>query len=66
MLNGPPDERLGVGLEIVLEVDSVKEAYQRARGYPGAVASELKQRPWGLFDFRAVDPDGYYIRVTSR
>jgi lactoylglutathione lyase len=25
-----------------------------------------QQRPWGLWDFRIVDPDGYYLRVTSR
>ena len=22
-------------------------------------------RPWGQTDFRLIDPDGYYIRVTS-
>jgi lactoylglutathione lyase len=25
-----------------------------------------QQRSWGLRDFRIVDPDGYYLRVTSR
>jgi hypothetical protein len=23
-------------------------------------------RPWGLRDFRVADPDGYYLRVTTR
>jgi hypothetical protein len=25
----------------------------------------LTSRPWGLRDFRLVDPDGYYWRVTE-
>jgi uncharacterized glyoxalase superfamily protein PhnB len=24
----------------------------------------LRERPWGLRDFRVVDPDGYYLRIT--
>jgi hypothetical protein len=27
---------------------------------------DLQPRPWGLEDFRLVDPDGYYLRVTFR
>lgn len=23
-------------------------------------------RPWGLKDFRICDPDGYYLRITSK
>ncbi len=26
----------------------------------------LLVRPWGLTDFRVADPDGYYLRITSR
>jgi catechol 2,3-dioxygenase-like lactoylglutathione lyase family enzyme len=56
----------GVGVEIVLEVDDVA-AYRRrveVSGYP--VLDELQARPWGLTDFRIADPDGYYLRITSR
>jgi predicted enzyme related to lactoylglutathione lyase len=60
------DSRRGIGVEIVLEVDDILAAYQRAKrsGYP--IHAELQDRPWGLTDFRLIDPDGYYIRVTSR
>lgn len=60
------DSRRGIGIEIVLEVDDVFALYQRAKqsGYP--IHVELGDRPWGLTDFRLIDPDGYYIRVTSR
>ncbi|MBX6353600.1 MAG: VOC family protein [Thermoflavifilum sp.] len=59
-------ERKGVGVEVVLEVEDVNAAYQRvaAAGYP--VAEPLMVRPWGLTDFRVMDPDGYYLRITSR
>jgi catechol 2,3-dioxygenase-like lactoylglutathione lyase family enzyme len=56
----------GVGVEIVIEVDDIAALHDRvaASGYP--IASGLKRRPWGATDFRVVDPDGYYLRPTSR
>jgi uncharacterized glyoxalase superfamily protein PhnB len=54
-----------VGVELVLEVDDVDADRARvgAAGWP--VAEDLTQRPWGLRDFRLLDPDGYYWRVTT-
>ena len=60
------DERLGLGVEIVIETDDVDAAYQRALASGYRLAGELGQRSWGLRDFRVVSPDGYYVRVTSR
>ena len=54
------------GVELVLEVGDV-QAYRRrvqASGYP--IATEVEERPWGEVDFRLRDPDGYYLRITSR
>lgn len=58
-------ERRGLGVEIVLGVVDVEAAHKVAKtcGHP---VSELVNQPWGLRDFRVTDPDGYYIRVTSR
>ncbi|MEO5806579.1 DUF1003 domain-containing protein [Devosia sp.] len=57
-------ERLGRGVEIVLEVDDVEADFARAQSLqPGC---ELTSQPWGLRDFRVIDPDGYYVRVTGR
>jgi predicted enzyme related to lactoylglutathione lyase len=55
----------GLGVEIVLEVADVaaEEARVRAAGY--SVVEPLRDRPWGLADFRLTDPDGYYLRITS-
>ena len=54
------------GVELVLEVDDLDEEHARvtAAGWP--LAEDLADRPWGLRDFRLLDPSGYYWRVTSR
>ncbi|MGO7802968.1 VOC family protein [Rhizobium ruizarguesonis] len=58
-------QRVGLGVEIVLKAGDVEDAYRAAKesGWP---VSDLALQPWGLRDFRLVDPDGYYVRVTSR
>ena len=36
-------------------------------GMPAGRSSEdIVRRPWGLQDFRVIDPDGYYLRITHR
>ncbi|MFB2562190.1 VOC family protein [Rhizobium sp. IMFF44] len=64
-LRAASGERLGLGIEIVLSVEDVEGFYNVAKGGDHLI-SELAFQPWGLRDFRIVDPDGYYIRVTSR
>lgn len=59
--------RRGLGAEIVLEVDDVRACFEevKAAGY-NRILSPPRQQLWGLTDFRLADPDGYYLRVTSR
>jgi aminoglycoside 2'-N-acetyltransferase I len=54
------------GVEVVLEVDDVVAERDRvlAAGWP--LDEDLVHRPWGVEDFRLLDPDGYYLRVTAR
>ena len=61
-----PHERPGRGVEFVLETDDIVAtcAHTLAQGWP--LSSEMKHQPWGLTDFRILDPDGYYWRITSR
>jgi lactoylglutathione lyase len=59
-------ERPGQGVEIVLEVDDIEATYQHVVSEKWPRSAELMPRPWGLTDFRLLDPDGYYWRVTSR
>ncbi len=58
--------RRGLGVEIVLEVDDLDAYHARvlASGHP--VSKPLRELPWGLRDFRIIDPDGYYLRITSQ
>ena len=56
----------GAGVEIVLEVEDLDEAAAGVERYGHPVAEPPQERPWGLRDFRLADPDGYYIRVSSR
>jgi lactoylglutathione lyase len=54
------------GVELVLEVDDVAGERDRvlAAGWP--LEEDLRERPWGLADFRILDPAGYYLRITGR
>jgi lactoylglutathione lyase len=54
------------GVELVLEVDDIGAERDRvvAAGWP--LDENLQHRSWGLTDFRILDPDGYYLRITDR
>jgi len=54
------------GVEIVLEVDDVAAELGRVVATGWSIEEALVRRPWGLDDFRIVDPDGYYLRLTNR
>jgi hypothetical protein len=66
---------LPVGVRFELFVEDVERslafygaAFARARDAAvtyGGQFEPLSARPWGQTDFRLIDPDGYYIRVTS-
>lgn len=45
-------------------VADVESYYQKVKAL-AEVVGPLRLRPWGLKDFRIVDPFGYYLRVTS-
>jgi len=65
-----PDARAArlppAGVELVLEVDDVAAERDRvvAAGWP--LEEGLQDRPWGLTDFRILDPAGHYLRITDR
>jgi lactoylglutathione lyase len=54
-----------VGVELVLEVDDLDAERERvvAAGWP--LSDDLTEQSWGLRDFRLLDPDGYYWRITT-
>ncbi len=55
----------GVGVELVLEISDIDQFHSRMQQAGVAIHEPLKEQPWGATDFRMVDPDGYYWRITS-
>jgi catechol 2,3-dioxygenase-like lactoylglutathione lyase family enzyme len=64
--NARAARRPPAGVELVLEVDDVAAERDRvlAAGWP--LDDDLRDQSWGLRDFRVLDPDGYYLRITNR
>jgi predicted enzyme related to lactoylglutathione lyase len=53
------------GIELVLEVDDLRAEHDRVVGAGWSLAEPLQDRPWGLADFRVLDPAGHYLRITG-
>jgi lactoylglutathione lyase len=58
--------RPATGVELVLEVDDLDEDYARVAAARWPLTEDLADQPWGLRDFRLLDPSGYYWRITNR
>lgn len=58
--------RKGTGIEIVLEVEDIDAYYKHVTDATYPIQTALKHRPWGQTDFRIVDPEGYFLCITSR
>ena len=50
---------------VVLEVEELDADRARVTAAAWPVTEELTSRPWGLRDFRLLDPHGYYWRITT-
>jgi lactoylglutathione lyase len=57
---------LPTGTELVLEIDDLTAERDRIIAADWPLDEDLTERPWGLTDFRLYDPDGYYLRVTTK
>jgi lactoylglutathione lyase len=62
----PATRNLPGGVEIVIEVDDLAAAHRRVVDGGWPLAEDLVERPWGLTDFRVLDPAGYFLRITDR
>lgn len=60
----PKDSKRGYGVELVIMVDDIEKYYEQVKEFANVV-EPLTLKPWGLKDFRAVDPAGYYLRFTT-
>ncbi len=60
------DRRPPTGVELVLEVDDLEADRERVAQNGWPLEDDITHRPWGLSDFRVLDPSGYYWRITTR
>ena len=63
----PKDTPRGYGVEIIISVTNIDDFYRTFTEEHGMdfVTEELIMQPWGTKDFRAVDPNGYYLRFNE-
>ena len=55
----------GKGVEIIVAVQNVEKMYEHVVERKYLIESSLQKQTWGMKDFRLIDPDGYYLRITS-
>lgn len=57
----------GIGVEICLYVEDseLDDLYARVARECSTKIETLVEQPWGARDFRVVDPDGYYVRISG-
>ncbi|MGE7183216.1 VOC family protein [Peribacillus sp. NPDC006672] len=56
----------GIGVELILLCENIEKIYENFISlYPSSIESKLKKQEWGLVDFRVMDPDGYYFRIST-
>ncbi|PKQ27122.1 MAG: glyoxalase/bleomycin resistance/extradiol dioxygenase family protein [Actinobacteria bacterium HGW-Actinobacteria-4] len=60
------DRQPATAVEIVIEVDDVEAERDHVLAAGWKLDADLVARPWGVTDFRILDPDGYYLRITER
>jgi catechol 2,3-dioxygenase-like lactoylglutathione lyase family enzyme len=58
-------ERIGKGIEIVLVTEDLEQVYDQVLASRWPLSTPMTHQPWGMTDFRLIDPDGCYIRVTG-
>ncbi len=57
----------GYGVEISIPVENIDEYYSKVvKSLPQkSIFQKLKLQPWGVKDFRLVDPFGYFLRINE-
>ncbi|WP_026690486.1 VOC family protein [Alteribacter aurantiacus] len=56
----------GKGFELIIVVDHLEDVYERCLAHNYPIAVDIEEYEWGVRGFKLVDPDGYFLRVTSK
>lgn len=56
----------GNGFEFIIVVDELEKVYQRCLDKDYPIEVETENYPWDMRGFKIADPDGYFLRITSK
>lgn len=56
----------GNGFELIIVVDELEKVYQRCLDNNYPIEVDVEEYPWKMRGFKIADPDGYFLRVTSK
>ncbi|PDZ52071.1 lactoylglutathione lyase [Bacillus sp. AFS094611] len=55
----------GNGFELIIVVNRIEEVYERCKENRCTIQEEIQTYSWEMRGFKIVDPDGYFLRITS-
>ncbi|EMY5504606.1 VOC family protein [Bacillus sp. FSL L8-0642] len=58
-------EMKGNGFELIIVVDRLEDVYERCKEKGCKIQEEIQTYSWETRGFKVVDPDGYFLRITS-
>ena len=58
-------EMKGNGFELIIVVDRLEDVYERCKEKGCKIQEEIQTYSWEMRGFKVVDPDGYFLRITS-
>ncbi|WP_172370407.1 VOC family protein [Sporosarcina jiandibaonis] len=56
----------GNGFELIIVVDELEKVYQRCLHSNYPIEVDVEKYPWKMRGFKIGDPDGYFLRITSK
>lgn len=55
----------GNGMELIIVVKDLEIVYQRCLENNYVIKVPIEKYDWGMRGFKIIDPDGYFLRITS-
>lgn len=64
--NKAQSEVKGNGFELIIVVEKLEKVYQRCLENEYQIEVDVEKYPWDMRGFKIADPDGYFLRITSK
>lgn len=56
----------GNGFEMIIVVDELEKVYQKCMDSHYPIEVDVEEYSWNMRGFKIADPNGYFIRITSK